>query len=469
MKTSLAAILIPAALAVAGLGLLAAWANTVPAVRLETRLAGLDGAPRELPGKAAARPVPGEPVRFDGRPSQITAQWPWFRGPDGDAISKEPVHLARRWSPSGPKRLWMISLGEGYAAAAARAGCVYVLDHLGDADVLRCFSLDDGREIWRNRYPVVVAFSHGMSRTIPALVGDCVLSLGPLCHVACWDAGTGKSRWLIDLVADYRATVPPWYAGQCPLVDTQTDRLILAPSGKALVMAVDYRSGKVIWESPNPRHWTMTHVSIVPMEFAGRRMYVYCGKGGVAGVDAADGKLLWDTTDWQVGVATCPSPVVVGDGRIFFCGGYNAGSLLLQLRQEAGRIVPHTLLRLSAKQFSSEQQTPVFWQGHLYGVRQKDKQLVCLDLEGRELWNSGSDKFGEQGGAPYMIADGMIYAMTDAGMLRLVEATPERYQRLAEAQVFEQGTDSWGPMALVAGRLIARDFTRMVCLDVAEH
>jgi outer membrane protein assembly factor BamB len=363
----------------------------------------------------------------------------------------------------------MISLGEGYAAAAVRDGCVYVLDHLGEADVMRCFSLDDGRDIWRNSYPVVVPSSHGRSRTIPTLVGDCVLSLGPQCHVTCWDAGTGNARWLLDLVADCGATVPPWYAGQCPLVDTQADRLILAPGGKALVMAVDYHTGKVIWESPNPRHWAMTHVSIVPMEFAGRRMYVYCGKGGVAGVDAESGRSLWDTTDWQIGVATCPSPVVVGDGRIFFCGGYNAGSLMLQLRQEGERIVAHTLLRLSAKQFSSEQQTPVFWKGHLYGVRQKDKQLVCLDLDGRELWNSGSDKFGEQGGAPYMIADGLIFALTDEGLLRLAQATPDRYQRLAEAQVFEQGTDSWGPMALVAGRLIARDFTRMACLDVAEH
>jgi outer membrane protein assembly factor BamB len=231
-------------------------------------------------------------------------------------------------------------------------------------------------------------------------------------------------------------------------------------------MAVDYRTGRVVWESPNPRGWTMTHVSIVPMEFAGRRMYVYCGKGGVAGVAADDGELLWDTTDWQIGVATCPSPLVVGKGRIFFCGGYNAGSLLIELREEGGRIIPHTLFRLSAKEFGSEQQTPILWNGCLYGVRQRDQKLVCLDLSGKERWNSGGDKFG---GAPYLIADGLIYAMNDGGVLRMAEATPEGYHRLAEAPLIEQGVDSWGPLALVAGRLIARDFTRMVCVDLAEH
>ena len=217
----------------------------------------------------------------------------------------------------------------------------YTLDDIDrSADTMRCLSLDDGREIWRNGYRVLVPRDHGMSRTVPAVVGDCVISLGPQCQVVCWDAGTGKARWLIDLVLDHGATVPQWYAGQCPFVDPKTDRLILAPGGKALVMAVDYRTGKVLWESPNPHGWAMTHVSITPMEFAGRRMYVYCGKGGVAGVAADNGGILWDTTEWQIAMATCPSPVVIGDGRIFFSGGYNAAAMMLQLQQQGGRIVP---------------------------------------------------------------------------------------------------------------------------------
>jgi outer membrane protein assembly factor BamB len=332
-------------------------------------------------------------------------------------------------------------------------------------DVVRSLSLDDGREIWRNTYPVIVPWHHGRSRTIPAVVGEHVISLGPKCHVACWDAGTGECRWLLDLVLDYGATVPPWYAGQCPLIDVETDRLILAPGGKALLIAVDYKTGEVLWESPNPRAWPMTHVSIVPMEWGGRRMYVYCGKGGVAGVAADDGSILWDTTAWQIGMATCPSPVIVGGGRIFLCGGYNAGSLMLQLAEQDGRLAAESLFALSPRQFSSEQQTPVLYEDHLFGVRQTDKQLVCLDLEGNQIWDSGRDKFGS---GPYMIADGLIYVLDDAGRLTMAEATPAAYKPLAQATVIEDALQSWGPMAMVAGRLILRDMTRMVCLDVAQ-
>jgi outer membrane protein assembly factor BamB len=201
------------------------------------------------------------------------------------------------------------------------------------------------------------------------------------------------------------------------------------------------------------------------MEFAGRRMYVYCGKGGVAGVAADTGEILWETTDWQIGMATCPSPVPVGEGKIFFCGGYNAGAMMLQLIDNNGKIEPKTLYRLKPKQFSSEQQTPVLLGGYLYGIRQQDKQLVCLDLDGKEVWNSGRDKFGS---GPYMIADGMIFVMNDEGLLTTAEAAPAGYKPLARAQVIENGFESWGPMAIAAGRLIVRDMTRMVCLKVLE-
>ena len=52
--------------------------------------------------------------------------------------------------------------------------------------------------------------------------------------------------------------------------------------------------------------------------------------------------------------------------------------------------------------------------------------------------------------------------------MRLIEATPEKYILLAQAQVLK-GRESWGPLALAGGRLIARDLTRMVCLDVARR
>ncbi len=139
---------------------------------------------------------------------------------------------------------------------------------------------------------------------------------------------------------------------------------------------------------------------------------------------------------------------------------------MLTLKQQGEKILAEVVFRLQPNEFSSEQQTPVLFGGHLYGVRQKDERLVCLDLEGRELWNSGRDRFGS---GPYMIADGMIYVLDDKARLTLADATAEAYRRLDRAEVIEDGVHAWGPMAMAAGRLIVRDMTRMVCLDVAQR
>src|SRR5262249_54198121 len=90
-----------------------------------------------------------------------------------------------------------------------------------------------------------------------------------------------------------------------------------------------------------------------------------------------------------------------------------------------------------------------------------DGRFVCLDLNGNAVWTSDP---GQQFGlGPFLMADGTIFAMNDVGFLRLIEATPQKYNLLAQAQVLK-GHESWGPMALADGRLYARDLTRLVCL-----
>jgi len=409
----------------------------------------------------------GELTTSDGIASTLPGAWPGFRGPDSNAIASAqlPGSLNLAWEAQPPGALWDIELGEGYAGAAVAGGRVYVLDYDQEkqGDAIRCLSLDDGREIWRYFYPVKIKRNHGMSRTVPAVVDGCVITLGPKCHLVCLDAVTGELRWKRDLVREDGAEVPPWYAGQCPLVDG--DRLILGVGGTdALIMALDYRTGEVLWRTPNPRGWKMTHSSVAVMDTGDERTYVYCAGGGVVGVSAADGRLLWEYPDWHINIANVPTPVVIDGERVFLSGGYNAGSMMLAVKRAGGTWVPEPLFRLDSKVFGSDQQTPIYYDGYIYGVR-PDGQLACLDLDGRIRWTSSSaHKFGL---GPYTIMGGLIYVMNDEGHLTVARATPDAYTPITAARVL-QGHDSWGPMAFASGRLIVRDLTRMVCLDITD-
>jgi outer membrane protein assembly factor BamB len=122
-----------------------------------------------------------------------------------------------------------------------------------------------------------------------------------------------------------------------------------------------------------------------------------------------------------------------------------------------------TLYRLNAKTFSSKQQTPILDNGYIYGVLESG-QLTCIDLDGKVKWRSGpSETFGL---GPYVMGPGgLMYLLNDTGTLTLASVTPSGFSVLATAKVLD-GTEAWGPLALTAGKLIARDLTRMVCLEV---
>ena len=54
----------------------------------------------------------------------------------------------------------------------------YLLAHGGD--FCTAHSLKDGSEIWRFAYPVPVKRNHGMSRTLPAVTDEYIVSIGPI-------------------------------------------------------------------------------------------------------------------------------------------------------------------------------------------------------------------------------------------------------------------------------------------------
>src|SRR4029434_4770255 len=221
MKRSLPTFLVPTALALVGILALALWTMSQPGKPLALRIPGTDHAPDSVSGGGANPVLSGKLTRSDGQPANLPGAWPQFRGPHLDNISHEKPPLLRSWPASGPRELWALDLGEGYAGPAVLNGRVYLMDYDREKrqDVLRCLSLANGREIWRYSYTVSVKRNHGMSRTVPAVTDKVVVAMGPKCHVTCLDSTTGELRWGLDLAREFGTTVPQWYAGQCPLID----------------------------------------------------------------------------------------------------------------------------------------------------------------------------------------------------------------------------------------------------------
>ena len=404
----------------------------------------------------------------------FSESWPRFRGSDFDNISKSPVKLIDKFPSDGPRKLWSVELGEGHSGAAIFEGLVYVLDYDEEqrADLLRCFSLAEGRELWSRGYNLNIKRNHGMSRTIPAVTDDHILTIGPMCHVMCLERKTGDLIWGLDIAKEYESEVPLWYTGQCPLIDE--GKAIIATGGKALMVAIDCETGEKLWETPNPSGWKMSHSSVMPFTFGGRKMYVYSAVGALVGI-AADGddagKLLWSTTIWNHSVIA-PSPVCMPDGKIFMTAGYGAGAMMAQLSENNGEFAVEVLSKYPPRDgLACEQQTPLYWNGHLFGIMPKDggperNRLVCAHPGDpmNPVWTSGPEnRFGM---GPFFIADNKLFILHDDGTLTIARPDIKEYVQYDQVKVIEDGHDAWAPFAIANGYLIMRDAKTMVCLDM---
>lgn len=413
--------------------------------------------------------------RFISHETALTETWPRFRGVDYDNIRKTGTSLVDRFNGEDPQIRWSVDLGEGHAAPSIYKGRVYVLDYDEEikADMLRCFSLEDGSELWRRWYKVNVKRNHGMSRTIPAITEKYILTIGPRSHIMCLDRATGDLLWSLDVEKQFETQIPLWYTGQCPLIDD--DRAIIATGGKALLIAVDCKTGEILWETPNKNGLKMSHSSIMPWEFKGTKMYVYSAVGGVVGISAEGpdaGKVLWESLKWGCSVVA-PSPICLPDGKIFLTAGYGAGSMVFQVSELIGGFNIELLYDFKPNEgLASEMQTPIMYDDLIYGILPKDagalrNQFVCVNPDDfRDIvWSSG--KTNRYGLGPYMIADGKFYILSDDGTLSIVQPSKTEFILLDQLKVFE-GHDAWAPMAIADGYLLIRDDQKMICLDIRK-
>ena len=123
------------------------------------------------------------------------------------------------------------------------------------------------------------------------------------------------------------------------------------------------------------------------------------------------------------------------------------------------------MFSLKGTEWNSEVHTPVLYDGHMFAVGKRARGLfTCLGLDGKRVWTSeGKATFGL---GSYLLADGMFFILDgDTGMLRLVEASTTEYKELDRAQVLS-GQEVWGPMALADGKLVLRDLTKLICIEV---
>ena len=377
------------------------------------------------------------------------ADWPNWRGPDHNGISTETGWL-REWPAAGPKVLWKAPLGTGFSSFAVVDGRVFTMGNADDEESVICLDEKAGTELWRHTYPEPIApkLYEGGPNATPTVDGSRVFTLSRSGKLFCLDAKSGTVNWSKDLVEEFGIEVPKrnhWGLSGSPLV--QGD-LVIVNAGRA-GMAFEKSSGKLVWETGKD---AAAYATPVPMTLGDRKVILVFAAKELVALDPATGRQLW-SYPWETNYDVNAADPIVDGSRIFISSGYNHGAALLDAAGGEPRLVWEN------KNMRSQLSGGVLWEGHVYGI--DDKQLRCLDVEtGESRWTEKSSGKGS-----VIIADGMLIVLSEKGELMIAKASPDGFNPTARAQVL--GGKCWTVPVLANGRIYARNATGgMVCLDV---
>lgn len=384
-------------------------------------------------------------------PEMIHADdWPQWRGPNRDGISKEAGWSAA-WSATGPKRIWEAQLGEGYSAVTVADGRAYTMGFKGDADRVYCLDAGTGKVVWEFSYPATLdpkLFEGGPTST-PVVSDGVVYTVSRVGELHCLEAATGKKVWSTDWRKEFSAKPPDWgYAGS-PLIIK--DRLIAEPGAPgASIVAYERKTGKLVWKSGD---FPAAYSSPIAFDRAGRTCLATFGAHGLCLWDADDGRPLGDVrwkTNYDVNAAT----PIHHAGRIFISSGYGTGCATVEVANGPPSIAWQN------KDMRNKHTVCVLWEGYLYGFDEAD--LVCMEFA------SGSVQWKERGlgRGGLMLANGQLILQAERGDLVIARASPKKFDRIASARVLNDR--SWVMPVLANGRIYCRSNKGSVaCIDVS--
>ncbi len=381
--------------------------------------------------------------------------WPQWRGPQQDGISRE-TGLLPQWPEKGPLELWRVPLGNGFSAVSVVGNGAFAVFGSNEGEFAAAFNAADGKTVWKTRLSDLLKnASYGDGpRATPAVDAGRVYALSGQGALRCLDAGDGHRIWGCDLLEEFGGKPPEYGFSASPVV--MGNMLVVvagAGNGKTLA-AFDKASGKVLWTAlddrigySTPRQVTIDGVS---------QIIVLTGEA-VVSVSPKDGKEFWRQA-WKTELdANVASPVISGN-RLFISTGYSTGCALFELSAKDGKPAAKELW--ANKKMKNYFSTSVLVDGYLYGF--DNNKLTCLDFHtGKTRWQTGGFNRGS-----LIVADGKLIIFGDQGLLALAEISPDSYKEISKFQFCDERT--WTVPTLSGGRLFLRNEKELACLKVGK-
>lgn len=385
--------------------------------------------------------------------AQSNANWPQWRGPNRDGVSKE-TGLLKQWPADGPPLLWKAAgAGRGYSSFSVANGRLYTMGLRGDREFVVAFDVATGKEAWATPHGSAFRNDRGDGpRGTPTIDGDRVYALGGSGDLSALDARTGKIIWSKNVLKEFGGRNIRWGISESPLI--VGNKVLVNPGGPgASIVALNKSDGSLIWKSQSDE---AGYSSAIPLQVNGGTQVVFFTGARAVGLDLNDGRLLWEYARPSNDVANVATPIARAN-RVFISSDYGTGGGVVEIKPDGkAQEIWFT------KEMRNHHSSSVLVGDHLYGF--SSAILTAMKFDTGELaWRDRS-----VGKGSLVYADGRLYCFSEQGVMGLVEATPTGYVEKGRFRIQQGDLPTWTHPVVAGGRLYLRDQDTIYAYDVRE-
>jgi len=394
----------------------------------------------------------------DGLVASPEPGWPQWRGPRRDGISDEKG-LLPVWPDGGPTLLWKIDgLGTGWASPIITGDRLYIPGDVDNDLVVFAFDLA-GKPVWQAKNGRAWKGPYPGARACCAYSGGRLYQMNAHGRVVCLDAASGGEIWSLNVLERFDGENITWAVSECLLIDG--DRLIVTPGGrKALMAALDARTGRTVWTARALPGDNTSHCSPILFQHAGRRLITNCSSAHGFGVDADTGELLWTVplkSPYGVNVST----PVYESGRVFYMTPYAEHGRQYRLNLDGGRTSAE---HVWTSPIDAVTGCAVLVDGTLFAAGYRDcRWWLGID------WQTGKTRceLKDLTTGSSIYADGRLYCLDERGVVALVKPGRTSMEIVSRFQLVpDQVHDAWAHPVLLDSRLYLRYHDSLWCYDV---
>ena len=376
------------------------------------------------------------------------AAWPQWRGPARDGVASA-FTVPTTW-PAQLTKKWQATVGVGHASPVVAGNRVVIHARQDNREIVAAYDFDSGKQLWQQgvEAPYTMnpaATGHGPGpKSTPAIADGRVFTLGISGIFSAHDLATGKLLWRKNAPP----TPPEFGTATSPMVDGTSVIAFLGGKNAGALTAMDTATGAVKWEwkGDGPGY-----SSPIIATLAGTRQIIVQSQNRLVGVNAANGRLLWETPVKTPYEQNSVTPLVVND--LVISAGLENPTIALRVTATQGKgwsVAP----AWRNEDVSMYMSSPAATGNALFGLSNKNRgQFFAIDTaSGKSLWTT---KGREAENASIVRAGEYLLMSTTNSELVVARANAARYEEVKRYTVADSAM--WAHPAFARRTIIVKD------------